>query len=195
MEISKTIVMVDCKKIKIYKNNAKRHPKKQIEILAKHIFQVGWDQPIVVDENMEILKGHGRFSAAKKLKLPEVPCIIKTGLSEEQKKAVRIADNKLSSNEYDFDAMKIELDSLMLAGVDAIDLGFSEEELKDVYGLSLDTPDSTKDDEVPDIPQNVLGVKRGDLWLLGAYLECDSCQVKVDYVADQVDQVCAACHA
>jgi len=116
--------MIKLTKLKPYERNAKKHPQEQIDRLALHIEGVGWDQPIVVDENMVILKGHGRRMAALKLGLTEVPVVIAEGLSEAQKKAVRIADNKLAESPWDDDLLRFELDDLALAGWDLGELGF-----------------------------------------------------------------------
>ena len=122
--IERDISMVKVGSLKPYDRNAKKHPQEQIDRLALHIEGCGWDQPIVVDENMVILKGHGRLAAAKKLKLKEVPVVVRSGLTEAQKKAVRIADNKLAESEWDEDLLKLDLDDLELAGWDIGELGF-----------------------------------------------------------------------
>lgn len=123
IEFQTDVKMVDIKLIKPYANNAKKHPKEQIEKLSKHIEHVGWDQPIVVDENNIILKGHGRLLAAKALKLDKVPVVVKLDLSETQKKSCRIADNKLAETEWDFEFLKHDLDFLKTE-IDLTDIGF-----------------------------------------------------------------------
>ena len=117
------VIMTPINFIKPYEQNAKKHPKEQIEKLAKHIEHVGWDQPIVVDEDNIILKGHGRLLAAKQLGLVDVPVVVKKGLSEIQKKSCRIADNKLAESKWDFDLLKLDLEILRLE-LDITDLGF-----------------------------------------------------------------------
>ena len=118
------IVMMEIKKLVPYERNAKKHPDSQIDRLAMHIEGVGWDQPIVVDENLTILKGHGRRLAALKLGLDKVPVVKVAGLTEAQKKAVRLADNKLAESGWDEDLLKLDLDDLALAGWDVGELGF-----------------------------------------------------------------------
>jgi ParB/RepB/Spo0J family partition protein len=77
-----------------YTNNAKEHPDSQVKKIASSIKNYGWDQPIVIDAQNEIIKGHGRFQAAQQLGLDTVPVIKREDLSDAEAKASRIADNK-----------------------------------------------------------------------------------------------------
>ncbi len=113
-----------------YEKNSKKHPAEQIKKLAEHIKNVGFDQPIVVDEDGIILKGHGRLMAAKKLKMKDVPIVQKFNLTEAQKLACRVADNKLAETGWDNDFLRSDLIELKLLGESLEDLGFSEKELK-----------------------------------------------------------------
>ena len=112
-----------------YDRNPKIHPDSQIKQLANSIREWGWTMPILIDENDQVLAGHGRLFAAKELELKEVPCMTAVGWTEQQKKAYVIADNKIAENsEWDtglyFNQLK-EMNStgfdLTLMGVD-IDL-------------------------------------------------------------------------
>lgn len=94
-----------------YAKNAKKHPEDQVDKLAGQIHSFGFDQPIVVDKSMVIIKGHGRLLAAKKLALKKVPIIVQD-LDEYQAMAARIADNKVSSLEYDNQMMQFDLGTL-----------------------------------------------------------------------------------
>ena len=108
----------DPKELVPYFQNAKPH-KVKLKVLSQSIRRFGFDQPIVVDEGGVILKGHGRQLAAISLNIKEVPVVVKTGLSEAQKKIIRIADNKIfektSTNE---ELVKKELDDLIKNGVE-----------------------------------------------------------------------------
>ena len=81
-----------------YDRNPKIHPDSQIKQLANSIREWGWTMPILIDENDQVLAGHGRLFAAKELELKEVPCMTAVGWSDQQKKAYVIADNKLAEN-------------------------------------------------------------------------------------------------
>jgi hypothetical protein len=97
-----------------YEGNAKKHPPEQIRALAKQIQEHGWTSPIVIDENNVILAGHGRRLAAIEAGLKVVPVLVKTGLSESQKRAVRVSDNAIAAlGEIDVEALQAEVLSLM----------------------------------------------------------------------------------
>ena len=147
--------------------NARTHPKRQIEQIKSSIAAFGFTNPILVDETSQLIAGHGRLLAAKALSLAEVPVIELGGLSEPQKRALRIADNKIALNAgWDLEILKHELSEL--ASIDiAIDpalTGFSVGEI-DVILKGSDDPD---DEAVPAVPVNPR-TKRGDIWILGEH--------------------------
>lgn len=88
------IIEKDIKDIKPYKMNAKKHDQTQIDNVAKSIEQYGFTQPIVTDENGEIIIGHCRYMAAKQIGMTQVPCVVMQGMSESKKKKLRVIDNK-----------------------------------------------------------------------------------------------------
>lgn len=119
-----------------YVLNTKRHPTEQIDKIAASIAEFGFDQPIVVDSDGVIIKGHGRREAALRLKLPNVPVLVRSDLSPAQVKAARIADNKVAESDWDLDALKLELQSLDEAGFSLDSTGFSGEEIADLLALA-----------------------------------------------------------
>lgn len=151
IEFQTDVKMVDIKSIKPYANNAKKHPKEQIEKLAKHIADIGWDQPIVVDEDNFILKGHGRLLAAKKLGLEKIPVIKKLGLTEQQKKVVRIADNKIAESEWDYSFLKDDLE--FLKDLNLLDLNFTSSEIEKIFDLKEKNVDE-KEINLDDLTQS-----------------------------------------
>ena len=104
-----------------YERNAKRHPDEQVEHIANSIRQFGFKQPIVIDRDNVVVIGHGRLLAAKKLGMETVPCIMADDLTEEQIRALRLADNKTNESAWDFEALDIELDSI---DIDMSQFGF-----------------------------------------------------------------------
>src|ERR1041385_5371399 len=91
--------------------NARTHPKRQIEQLVRSIQEFGFTNPILIDEAHVLIAGHGRLRAARELGLTEVPAITREGLSEAQKKALRLADNKIALNAgWDLEILKLELE-------------------------------------------------------------------------------------
>jgi hypothetical protein len=114
-----------------YPGNAKEHPPEQVKALAKHINEFGWDQPIVVDKDGEIIKGHGRRLAAIELGLKMVPVLCRRDLTKSQARAARLGDNRVASTTYDTELLKKELAELSLdTDIDMSSLGFSDKELE-----------------------------------------------------------------
>lgn len=121
--------------LKPYSKNARVHSEKQIEQIRKSIREFGFINPILVDENLTIISGHGRVEAAKLEKYKELPCIFVEDLTEEQKKAYILADNQLALNgSWDFDILKTELKELKIIDFDLDALGFN-----DLSMLNMDT--------------------------------------------------------
>ncbi len=128
----KEIQVVSIDKIKPYPKNTKKHPQTQIDKLVKQLAQ-GFDQPIVVDKNFVIIKGHARYLAAQQMELEEVPIIMRDDLTDKQVKAIRIADNKIAESEWEIDILTEELNDL-IDDFNLVDLGFSQTELDDLLG-------------------------------------------------------------
>ena len=95
-----------------YAKNAKRHPDDQVEHIANRIREFGFRQPIVVDADNVVVIGHGRLLAAKKLGLDSVPCVRADDLTDEQVRALRLADNKTNESEWDFAELEAEYEGL-----------------------------------------------------------------------------------
>lgn len=135
-----------------YINNAKLHPGTQVEAIATSIQKYGFDQPISVDSDIVIIKGHGRLLAAKMLGMTEVPVIVRNDLSLIEAAAARIADNKVAESAWDENLLPIELSMLKEHGVDFQDLGFSDDEIANLFKDVGDTVDDhTK--EWSDMPE------------------------------------------
>lgn len=139
-----------------YRNNAKRHNKKQVEQVANSIKRFGFVQPIVIDKNNEIIIGHCRYLSAKQLDLETVPALRVENLTEDEIKALRLADNKLNESEWDLDLALPELKGLDI-------------ELQELTGFDkelLIEPEE-RDDEVPEVPETPRTVL-GDIYELPA---------------------------
>lgn len=111
--------------LKPYEKNAKRHPADQVDHIANSIREFGFRQPLVIDKDNVIVIGHGRLLAAKKLGLDTVPCVRADDLTDEQIKALRLADNKTNESEWDFDLLDGELDDIF--DIDMGEFGFELE--------------------------------------------------------------------
>ncbi|MFN5800418.1 MAG: DNA modification methylase, partial [Planctomyces sp.] len=137
-----------------------------VDTVAASIREFGFRQPIVVDENGVIIVGHTRFKAAQKLRLTEVPVHVASGLSAEQIRAYRIADNKSSElAEWDFDLLPVELAALKDANYDIGLLGFDVDELARIMNPEL-KDGLTDPDDIP-APPDAATTQPGDLWILG----------------------------
>jgi DNA modification methylase len=145
--------------------NARTHPKRQIEQLKASIEAFGFTNPILADPDGHIIAGHGRLQAARAMGLTEVPSIILSGLSEAQKRALRIADNKIALNAgWDLEILQLELGELASLDVeiDPTLTGFSTGEIDVILTTAAD-PDDEVIPPVPAIPRT----KPGDIWILG----------------------------
>lgn len=149
-------VPIDPRKLVPYANNAKIHSYSQIQMLKAHFSEYGFDQPVVVDKNMVIIKGHGRTQAAIELGLDVIPVIVRDDLSETQVKAARIADNKVSSSEYDSELLNLEISELS-QDIDALMLGYSEVEMQEILGAMDEMEEDTSfdDHDLDEKPQAV----------------------------------------
>jgi ParB-like chromosome segregation protein Spo0J len=144
------IVEVSIEDLIPYANNARTHSDEQVAQIAASIKEFGWTNPILIDGENGIIAGHGRLAAARKLKMDNVPAIQLDGLSEPQKKALILADNKLALNSgWDYDTLKIELNNLSEIGFDLELIGFDANELSTImFGEELEekTPDEFNGD-------------------------------------------------
>ena len=151
MEIKNILI----EKIKTYSKNAKKHPDKQIKQVANSIKRFGFVQPIVVDKNNEVIIGHCRLESAKILGLKECPVVMLENLTDQEVKALRLADNKLNESPWDLD---LAIEELKTIDIDLVDLTGFDKDL-------IIEPDN-KDDEVPEVPEEPKS-KLGDLYELG----------------------------
>ncbi len=143
--------------IKPYPENAKLHPESQVKKIAASIYEFGFNQPVVVDKDMVIIVGHGRYMAAKLLEMKNVPVMV-ADLSPERVKAYRLADNQLNSLS-DFD-MKLVIAELKGMDDNMVELtGFSKDLLIEPQ---------KKDDEIPDVKEEAVA-KKGDIYQLGKH--------------------------
>jgi ParB-like chromosome segregation protein Spo0J len=134
-----------------YINNSRTHSDEQVAQIAASIKEFGWTNPILVDGDNSIIAGHGRLLAARKLGYKEVPTIELADLTETQKKAYIIADNKLALNAgWDHEILSIELGSLQNANFDIELLGFDAIELSDLFDEQIKELKSNTEEIDPD---------------------------------------------
>ncbi len=152
-----------------YARNSRTHSDEQVAQIAASIKEFGFTNPILIDENGGIIAGHGRVMAARKLGLEAVPAIRIDYLTEAQKRAYVIADNKLALNAgWDMELLALELGELRDSGFDLDLTGFSEDELANLFIEAEELPDGEGEpDDVPEVEDPVS--VPGDVWLLGKH--------------------------
>lgn len=175
MEATLNVEYISTQKIKPYKNNAKIHDNKQVQQIVNSISEFKFTNPILIDENDVIIAGHGRHLAAQKLGMTEVPVIKLFHLSDAQKKAYRIADNKLTENgEWDTDLLRLEFAELEKLELEfTLDItGFDIADIDVILDTSLTEKEVRLDEKansVPFISEDEIISKIGDIWKLGQH--------------------------
>ena len=151
-----------------YIRNARTHSDEQVAQVAASIVEFGWTNPILVGADGVIIAGHARLAAARKLRMAEVPVIVLDHLSETQRRALVLADNRLAlSAGWDEQMLRVELDALQDDGFDLDLVGFSDEELEEILRDPEETREGlTDEDAVPDEPEHAVTVP-GDVWVMG----------------------------
>lgn len=161
------IVLKSVSDLKPYEKNSRTHSIEQIEQIKRSILEFGFTNPILIDENNQIIAGHGRVEAAKLCKMEKVPTVVLSHLNDEQKRAYIIADNKLALNAgWDEKILSVELDELKELDFDLSLTGFSADELSALMKDDELRPIDADEDAVPEAPKNPL-TKLGDIWILG----------------------------
>ena len=160
------IEQVKLDKLIPYARNSRTHSDAQVAQIAASIKEFGFTNPVLIDETGSIIAGHGRVMAARKLAITDVPSIRLTHLTDAQKKAYIIADNKLALNAgWDDEMLAVELTDLKDMGFDLDLTGFSTDEIEALLAPT-GTEGLTDDDAVPEVPEAPVTVL-GDVWLLG----------------------------
>ncbi len=156
-----------------YARNARTHSKEQILQLRASLREFGFVNPVIVDKDLNVIAGHGRILAAKEEGIGEVPCVFAEHLTEAQKRAYIIADNRLALNAgWDDEMLSVEIADLQGADFDISLLGFNDAELNKLLGALEDVKDDDFDVEGELAKPAV--TKPGDLWLLGQHrVVCD----------------------
>jgi hypothetical protein len=157
---------VEIDKLIPYINNARTHSTEQIIQIQASIREFGFVNPVLIDGDFNIIAGHGRVMAAKAEGMDKVPCLFIEHLTEAQKKAYIIADNKLAENAgWDMDLLKIELAELQECNFNVDLLGFDVDEIE----LMFDEPKEVEEDDFDEEPPENPISKRGDIWQLGRH--------------------------
>ena len=137
--------LISIDKLVPYVNNARTHSAEQIIKLRSSLREFGFVNPIIIDRDFNVIAGHGRLMAAKEEGINEVPCVFVDFLTDAQKKAYILADNRMAMDAgWDEELLKIEMEELQNLGYDLGYTGFDEKELADLFGID---DKEVKDDE------------------------------------------------
>ena len=166
-----------------YARNAKQHSENQIAQIAASIREFGWGAPILVDARNNVVAGHGRLLAARQLGLSEVPVVPLDHLTDIQRRALILADNKIGENaSWETELLALELAELKESGVDLSITGFSQEEWAQLLaGEEPHNAGATDDDAIPAVEEVAIS-RPGDVWQLGTHrLLCGDATDPVSY--------------
>ena len=174
--------LVDVDKLIPYVNNARTHSKEQINKLRASIREFGFINPVIIDRDYNVIAGHGRILASQEEGIDKVPCVFVDYLTDAQKKAYIIADNRMALDaDWDEELLKIEIESLKDEDFDLSFTGFDESELLDLFGD--DSKGKVEDDnfDLSSALEKASFVKKGDVWTVGKHrLMCGDATSKED---------------
>lgn len=153
-----------------YANNARTHSKDQINKLRSSLREFGFINPILIDKDYNILAGHGRVMAAREEGIKEVPCVLVEHLTEAQKKAYILADNRLAMDAgWDDELLALELENLKELDFDMDFTGFDAAEIDELFSNIHDKDVQDDDFDVESALEDEPISKQGDIWLLGRH--------------------------
>lgn len=153
-----------------YVNNARTHNEEQILKLRSSLREFGFVNPIIIDREYNVIAGHGRLMAAKAEGLEEVPCVFADYLTEAQKKAYIIADNRMAQDAgWDEEILRLEIEALQAEAFDVSLTGFEEQEIADLFASEEDSEVEDDDFDLNDALEKAAFVEIGDVWQVGRH--------------------------
>lgn len=169
MKTTTKFQLVDTDKLIPYANNARTHSKEQILKLRSSLREFGFINPIIIDKDFNVIAGHGRLISAKEEHFEKVPCVMAEHLTEAQKKAYILADNRMAlDSEWDEELLAIEMEELHNLGFDLNLTGFDESEIADLF--DIDSDEVKEDDfDVDSELEKPCFSESGDIWHLGKH--------------------------
>jgi DNA modification methylase len=170
MKTTTDMQLVPVDRLVPYVNNARTHSPEQITKLRSSLREFGFINPVIIDRDFNVIAGHGRIAAAKEEGITEVPCVFADFLTEAQKKAYILADNRMALDAgWDEELLRIEIESLQGTDFDVSLTGFREDELADLFAGEGDK--DVKDDgfDLSAALEKAAFVKRGDIWTVGRH--------------------------
>lgn len=162
--------MVSTSKLIPYVNNARTHSQEQVNKLRGSLREFGFINPVIIDSDFNVIAGHGRLMAAKEEGIEEVPCVLVDYLTEAQKKAYILADNRYAQDAgWDEELLRIEIESLEGMDFDVSLTGFDDQEIADLFADGESTGAEDDDFDLSDALEKAAFVERGDVWQVGRH--------------------------
>lgn len=171
-----------------YVNNARTHSKEQIAKLRSSLREFGFVNPVIIDKDYNVIAGHGRIAATKEEGISEVPCVFVDYLTEAQKKAYILADNRMALDAgWDEELLRVEIEALQAENFDIGLTGFDEKELADLFSDGMEGDAKDDDFDVDKALEAEAFVQSGDVWLLGRHRLLCGDSTKTEDVARLMD--------
>lgn len=162
--------LIPLEKLVPYVNNARTHSPEQLMKLRSSLREFGFINPVIIDRDYSIIAGHGRVLAAKEEGIGEVPCVFVDYLTEVQKKAYILADNRMALDAgWDEELLRIEIEALQGADFDVSLTGFEEAELADLFAGEEESAAKDDDFDLSAALEKAAFVERGDIWTVGRH--------------------------
>lgn len=179
--------LVNIDRLVPYQNNARTHSPEQINKLRASLREFGFINPVIIDRNFGVIAGHGRIAAARAEGITELPCVFADHLTEAQKKAYILADNRMALDAgWDEDMLRVEIEALRGADFDLMLTGFDDKELVDFFGTAND--DAKDDDfDLSSALEQASFVQKGDVWTVGRHRLMCGDATSMDDVATLMD--------
>lgn len=168
MKTTTQFQLVSIDKLIPYANNARTHSAEQINKLRSSLREFGFINPVIIDKDYGIIAGHGRVTAARAEGISEIPCVFADHLTDAQKKAYILADNRMALDaDWDEELLKIEIENLQAENFDVGLTGFDEKELADLFETDSDAKED--DFDVDAELEKPCFSKAGDVWHIGKH--------------------------
>ena len=162
--------MVETSKLIPYVNNARTHSQEQVNKLRGSLREFGFINPVIIDSDFNVIAGHGRLMAAKEEGIEEVPCVLVDYLTEAQKKAYILADNRYAQDAgWDEELLRLEIEALEGMDFDVSLTGFDDQEIADLFADGESTGAEDDDFDLSDALEKAAFVERGDVWQVGRH--------------------------
>lgn len=168
MQTTTKMELVDIDKLIPYVNNARTHSPEQINKLRSSLREFGFINPVIIDDKFNVVAGHGRIAAAQAEGIKEIPCVYVDYLTEAQKKAYILADNRMAMDAgWDEEMLRVELEALQDMAFDLSMTGFNDKELADLFKTEEEVEDD--DFDLDAALEKAAFVKKGDIWTVGRH--------------------------